>query len=484
VEITWKTPSECEHYVERLQMAAEKLALENNALRRTHSQLAVLVVNIMSVDLLKQKDLWKQRWQECLAIMDAVRRKFPEEHMVRWVRFWDEQMFKALEASYRMGLESLNENLSEIKTDLVFSQKALQFKPGIEELRSVYYREMKKFVSIPSTFPGFGSKGVYGGMAKRNTSSLLNVYRNAEELFTRLSSTLEEYRPWCVLNKIDDMDAYVDEHVKEVNQYEANFKMLKNKRKDGDKLPDIVKVDCVKINLSPFKSSLDESMSRLQDSLLIALRRAVLNEFKDVDQFLNDSMEKLSTRPNSIAEISAAQSAWEEMGLVQVDHKAKSASCLEKKKSLMIHAPGSGVDVSEVVSRISNLDGEGGRWDNFDIAMDAFNEMINEQKEALTSVLELELQEFNGSIDRFYEKWKALKPTGDGLKLNDSIVVDKVFKDLESWKEQYEDFKDKGCDFVEQCITFSIPSPIFVGLDSIEKDITTCMETWELLKKI
>lgn len=63
VEITWKTPSECEHYVERLQMAAEKLSTENNALRRIHSQLALLVVGIMSVDLLKQKDLWKQRWQ-------------------------------------------------------------------------------------------------------------------------------------------------------------------------------------------------------------------------------------------------------------------------------------------------------------------------------------------------------------------------------------------------------------------------------------
>jgi hypothetical protein len=55
-----------------------------------------------------------------------------------------------------MGLESLNENLSEIRTEVIFSQKALQFKPGIEELRSVYYREMKKFVSIPSNFPGFG----------------------------------------------------------------------------------------------------------------------------------------------------------------------------------------------------------------------------------------------------------------------------------------------------------------------------------------
>jgi hypothetical protein len=75
---------------------------------------------------------------------------------------------------------------------------------------------MKRFISIPSLFTGFGSKGVYTKMAKRNTSSLLNVYRNAELLFTRLRDTLDEFRPWCVLGSIDDMDAFVDSHVTEV----------------------------------------------------------------------------------------------------------------------------------------------------------------------------------------------------------------------------------------------------------------------------
>jgi hypothetical protein len=45
----------------------------------------------------------------------------------------------------------------------------------------------------------------------------------------------------------------------------------------------------------------------------------------------------------------------------------------------------------QVVSRTSNLDGEGGRWDSFEIALDAFNDMIEEQKEALKSVLDEEV---------------------------------------------------------------------------------------------
>lgn len=67
------------------------------------------------------------------------------------------KMYKALEAGYQMGLESLNENLSEVRAELVFAQRQLQFKPPLEELRAAYYRETKKFVSIPNTFEGFGN---------------------------------------------------------------------------------------------------------------------------------------------------------------------------------------------------------------------------------------------------------------------------------------------------------------------------------------
>lgn len=69
-------------------------------------------------------------------------------------------MYKALEAGYQMGLESLNENLSEMRAELVFSQRVLQFKPPLEELRAAYYRDTKKFVSIPSNFEGFGTAKV------------------------------------------------------------------------------------------------------------------------------------------------------------------------------------------------------------------------------------------------------------------------------------------------------------------------------------
>ncbi len=53
----------------------------------------------------------------------------------------------------------------------------MQFRPPLEELRAGYYREMKKFISIPSLFTGFGNAEVFAPMAERNAASLTQVYR-------------------------------------------------------------------------------------------------------------------------------------------------------------------------------------------------------------------------------------------------------------------------------------------------------------------
>lgn len=53
------------------------------------------------------------------------------------------------------------------------------------------------------------------------------------------------------------------------------------------------------------------------------------------------------------------------------------------------------VDASEAISKMAGLDGEGGRWDEFDIAAEAFQEMVEEQKESLMGVLEEEVMQLN-----------------------------------------------------------------------------------------
>jgi dynein heavy chain 2 len=290
-ELTWSTPTECEHYVERLQQAAEKLTRENRLLLKVHKQLGEQLVSLMMVDMLRQRDQWKAQWQEVGQLMTGIKSKYRSEQMAKWLLHWDHQMYKVVEAAYRFGLESLNENLQlpdSTKVELVFVQSALQFKPSIEELRSVYYREMKKFISIPNTFKGFGNANVYRTMASHNTRSLVRVYEKAEVLFGKLLDLALEYKPWVVLGLID-VDALIEQTVSTSEQYEVNFKMLRAKRKDAEKIPDVVRVDCFNVSLGALKQTIEEQLQQLGDSLLITLRRGILNDFKDVDTFLTSS---------------------------------------------------------------------------------------------------------------------------------------------------------------------------------------------------
>ena len=53
-------------------------------------------------------------------------------------------------------------------------------------MRTNYYNEIKKFISIPYTFEGFDTNGqIYDRMSSKNAKRLYNVYKKAETLFTR-----------------------------------------------------------------------------------------------------------------------------------------------------------------------------------------------------------------------------------------------------------------------------------------------------------
>jgi dynein heavy chain 2 len=239
--VTWSNPGECQAYVDRLLKAADRLSAENRKLRRAHGSLAVEVAGLMGVDLLRSREHWKAKWQGVRDLVAGLQAKFPPERMTKWVLHWDQQVYKAVESGYQMGLESLNENLGEIKVELQLSNKAVQFKPAYEEVRMIYYREMKKFLSIPTSFDGFGNQKLYRRMILNNGTSLMSVYQKAEELFIRLDAMRERYDRWTMLSAAD-LDVFVEENVREASGYEASFKAIRLYKKESEKLPDFEKV--------------------------------------------------------------------------------------------------------------------------------------------------------------------------------------------------------------------------------------------------
>ena len=106
--IEWNTPTECAHYVERLQAAAAKLARENRHLRLLHQTLGHSIVALLDIDMLRRRNKWKQLWQEIQGRISTLADRYPIDRMRKWILHWDCQIYKVLETAYCGGLETLN----------------------------------------------------------------------------------------------------------------------------------------------------------------------------------------------------------------------------------------------------------------------------------------------------------------------------------------------------------------------------------------
>jgi dynein heavy chain 2 len=476
-DVTWSKPAECEVYVSQLQSAAERLSAENRKLRKAHSRLGEDVVRLMQIDLLRQKDTWKKQWSEMKSRMDTVTKKYSAELVAPWKLHWDQQVYKALEVSYQMGLESLNENQSEIKCELIFTNRKLQFRPPVEELRATYYREMKKFIAMPNLFQGFGSADVYTKMAERNVSSMVHVYEKAEELFDRILELRDGLEEWMVLGAVADLDAFVEEHVKTVEDWDQNFKGLKAKRKDAEKIPDFSKIDCINVSAAPFKSVLEDHMTRLSDALLISLRKSVMEHLKSVEAFLDNAEEKLNTQPHSFQEIGDAKTEWQSINSNKGNMKAEITLCEEKKK-LLLSVAGNSIDTTDVQMRLTKLPP---RWDNFEVSMEAFNEMIEEARERLKGEVDGQVQQCNRSVASLASRWEALKP--QDIETWDSETVGKIFASLSEFQESFQELKKQADTLASHCESFNMSSPEFEGLTELEEDINTTQASWDMLQE-
>ena len=120
-QITWDNPEDLERYINQLQGAAEKLSTENRKLRKLHQRVTDLTVNLASIDLLKQQGKWKETMHEIRqTISEAVQMGFNENSMKPWQAHWDRQLYKVLDYQYTLGLETLNENMPEIRVEVIF----------------------------------------------------------------------------------------------------------------------------------------------------------------------------------------------------------------------------------------------------------------------------------------------------------------------------------------------------------------------------
>lgn len=305
----------------------------------------------------------------------------------------------------------MTDNLPEIKADIVFANKALQFRPPLEELKAKYYKEIKSFISIPITFQGLGGNPeVYRKMPDKNSDGLYTVYSKAEELFGELKELLLVYKPWVVLGKVN-IDSLVEENVKDVADYEANFKMIRQKRKDIEKLQEQQKVHCFSISTSPIKSTIEDQLQRLNEALIVTLKTSVKTDIDYLDEFLKNANAKLTQRPQNVEEIAKAQKeALDVAG--QKEKTYKQYQNLQEKTKILKNITGASPNLSVISDK----------WENFEVSVEAFAEVIEQQREVVKQDIQKRGEDLAISLDKFASRWTALKPkTIDELDMQSAV---------------------------------------------------------------
>uniref|UniRef100_A0A452I6Q6 Uncharacterized protein n=1 Tax=Gopherus agassizii TaxID=38772 RepID=A0A452I6Q6_9SAUR len=475
-QITWDNPKELEAYIQKLQAAAERLSTENRKLRKWHTNFIEKVVVLMNIDLLRQQQRWKDGLQELRTGFASLESQgFLPRDMKAWRQHWNHQLYKALEHQYQMGLEALNENLPEINIDLTYKQGRLQFKPPFEEVRARYYREMKRFISIPNQFRGVSEteeESIFTIMTERNANGFLTTFNKAEDLFRRLAEVSNQFKEWIIIGQVD-METLVEKHLSSEQDWEKNFKALKGKGKEVERLPSTIKIDCLIVNCNPVKTVIDDLIQKLYDVLVLSLRKSIQAHLHDISSFLTDAMEALIVRPQTVDEIGEDNLKY---GNLQ-EKKAEIFLQLqeaENKNKLFRTVAGGGLDT------ISNLRA---MWDKFELMMESHQLMIKEQIEVMKGNVMSRVNVYLQELEKFKVRWDQLKPSDDIIEAGHQDMLEKSAQTIKEKKIEFDELEATKKKLIEDCHHFELEEPDFSLAKAVCRDIENCAEVWALYEE-
>jgi dynein heavy chain 2 len=130
-----------------------------------------------------------------------------------------------------------------------FSDNSIQYKlpsssqvqSSMEAIKATYYHEMKRFLTVPLTFKGCSDKSskkklIFENIMSRHTEDIVGCFYASNDLFNRLEHGLEQFKEWIVLGQVD-IEELVEKYLLDVADWERNFRILKIRGQDAEKLP-------------------------------------------------------------------------------------------------------------------------------------------------------------------------------------------------------------------------------------------------------
>ncbi|KAF1768244.1 hypothetical protein GCK72_000056 [Caenorhabditis remanei] len=471
-KVTWNDPKQLEEFIVQLQTAEQKLSNRNRRLRNVHMELIEMVEKLMDLNIVKQNNDWKE-------IILKIRSKMKDEEVVHgaaknnmkpWLIHWDFQLYKALLIQYEWGIESIQSQLSTISVSLVFADQKIQLRPAIEEIRSKYYKELCRFLRIPDKFRGVQeddhSSKFYAQMIDRSMHLLPSVYDKAEQLMHKVETCDAIFVDWLVISQVD-LEELIEENLKTAADWESQFKILKAKAREAERLPHELKFECILVSTAGVKSAIEDAIQRLYDALTWTLRHSISTTSTSINTFLTQAIEVLNTVPGSLDEVAEANA--KHIIFAETNRQLKQEwKVMEEQLTLLRSVAGSGME------QIDNLEQT---WDRFELMLDAHQGVIKEQVEALKTNVETSIKGMKDEAEKLKARWDQFKPRSDALQ-GDREEMLKAIQFIKEKRTQWQELSDGREKIEKECGQFGIEPPKLDIIDEINEDIKQFEDNW------
>lgn len=161
-----------------------------------------------------------------------------------------------------------------------------------------------------------------------------------------------------------------------------------------------VRYDCFVVNINPLKLTIENQLRRLHDSMLNYLKRSIVHDANTIDVFVDQGLETLDDRPQTLDEISESFKKHEELNTKRKDILPLYQN-LESKNKLLRSVAGSGHE--QLVQLQSKLD-------KFESMMNSHIQMINDQKDVLKKNVQSHYDNFVNQCEKLKLRWQQFRP--------------------------------------------------------------------------